>query len=78
LNALMIAAFKNHPTVIRTLLEFGFVEEQLAGVYRDRSTIDNVIKLGFLTLAEVLIQYGAAATRSKADGQSMTPTDPGQ
>ena len=78
LNALMIAAFKNHPTVIRTLLEFGFVEEQLAGVYRDRSTIDNVIKLGFLTLAEVLIQYGAAATRSKAGGQSITPTDPGQ
>ena len=78
LNALMIGAFKNHPTVIRTLLEFGFVEEQLAGVYRDRSTIDNVIKLGFLTLAEVLIRYGAAATRSKAGGQSITPTDPGQ
>lgn len=78
LNALMIAAFKNHPTVIRTLLEFGFVEEQLAGVYRDRSTIDNVIKLGFLTLAEVSIRYGAAATRSKAGGQSTVPTDPGQ
>ena len=78
LNALMLSAFKNHPAVTHTLLEFGFVEEQLAGIYCERSTIDNVIKKGFLTVAEVLIRYGAVATQSKADGQSMTPTDPGQ
>lgn len=78
LNALMIAAFKNHSTVTGTLLEFGFVEEQLADIYCERSTIDNVIKLGFLRVAEVLIRYGAVATRSKAEGQSITPTDPGQ
>ncbi|MCE2858693.1 MAG: ankyrin repeat domain-containing protein [Oxalobacteraceae bacterium] len=74
LNALMIAAFRNHPIVTRSLLEFGFVEEQLAGIYSGRSTIDNVIKLGFLTVAEVLMRYGAVSTRSKAVGQSMTPT----
>jgi hypothetical protein len=60
------------------LLEFGFVEEQLAGIYRERSTIDNVINLGFLTVAEVLIRYGAVAMQSKAGGQSMTPTDRSQ
>jgi len=74
LNALMIAAFRNHPIVTRSLLEFGFVEEQLAGIYSGRSTIDNVIKLGFLTVAEVLMRYGAVSMRSKAVGQSMTPT----
>lgn len=80
LNALMLSAFRNHSAVTRILLEFGFVEEQLAGIYSGRSTIDNVIKLGFSAVAEVLIQYGAVATRerSKAGGQSMTPTDPSQ
>ena len=78
LNALMFAAFKNQAAVVCALLEFGFVEEQLAGIYCERSTIDNVIKKGFLTLAEVLIRYGAVATQSKVGGQSMTPTDPSQ
>jgi hypothetical protein len=78
LNALMLSAFKNYPAVTHTLLEFGFVEEQLAGIYCERSTIDNVIKKGFLTVAEVLIRYGAVATQSKVGGQSMTPTDPSQ
>lgn len=78
LNALMFAAFKNQVAVTCTLLEFGFVEEQLAGIYCERSTIDNVIKLGYLTVAELLIRHGAVATQSKAGGQSMTPTDPGQ
>jgi ankyrin repeat protein len=78
LNALMLAAFKNQAAVTRTLLEFGFVEEQLAGIYCERSTIDNVIKIGFLTVAEVLIRHGAVATRSKVGGQSTTSTDPGQ
>jgi len=74
LNALMLAAFKNKAAVTRTLLEFGFVEEQLGGIYCERSTIDNVIKKGFLTVAEVLTRHGAVATRSKDGGQSMTPT----
>ena len=78
LNALMLSAFRNNPTVTKALLEFGFVEEQLAGVYCGRSTIDNVIKLGFSTVAEVLIQYGAVAKSSEARGQSTPPTDPGQ
>jgi ankyrin repeat protein len=78
LNALMLAAFKNQAAVTRTLLEFGFAEEQLAGIYCERSTIDNVIKKGFLTVAEVLIRHGAVATRSKVGGQSTTSTDPGQ
>jgi ankyrin repeat protein len=78
LNALMFAAFKNQAAVTCTLLEFGFVEEQLAGIYCERSTIDNVIKKGFLTVAEVLLRYGAVATQSKAGDQSITPTDPGQ
>jgi hypothetical protein len=78
LNALMLAAFENKAAVTRTLLEFGFVEEQLAGIYCGRSTIDNVIKGGFLTVAEVLIRHGAVTTRSKVGGQSMTPTDPSQ
>ena len=77
-NALMLAAFKNQAAVTRTLLEFGFAEEQLAGIYCERSTIDNVIKKGFLTVAEVLIRHGAVATRSKVGGQSTTSTDPGQ
>ena len=77
-NALMFAAFKNQAAVTCTLLEFGFVEEQLAGIYCERSTIDNVIKKGFLTVAEVLIRHGAVATRSKVSGQSTTSTDPGQ
>lgn len=79
LNALMLSAFRNHPTVTRILLEFGFVEEQLAGMYSERSTIDNVIKLGFLAVAEVLSQYGAVATRewSKAGDHSMKPSKPG-
>jgi ankyrin repeat protein len=76
LNALMFAAFKNQAAVVCALLEFGFVEEQLAGIYCERSTIDNVIKKGFLTLAEVLIRYGAVATQSKAGDQSITPNDP--
>ena len=76
LNALMFAAFKNQAAVTCTLLEFGFVEEQLAGIYCERSTIDNVIEKGFLTLAEVLIRYGAVATQSTAGGESITPTDP--
>ncbi len=78
LNALMISAFKNHSEVTRALLEFGFVKEQLAGIYDGRSTLDNVIKLGFLEVAKVLIQYGAVAMQSKAGGQSTTSTDPGQ
>jgi len=78
LNALMLAAFKNQAAVVCVLLEFGFVEEQLAGIYCERSTIDNVINLGFLTVAEVLIRYGAVSTRSKVGGQSTTSTDPGQ
>lgn len=78
LNALMLAAFKNKAAAASALLEFGFVEEQLTGIYCGRSTIDNVIKLGFLTVAEVLIRIGAVATQSKAGGQSMTPTDPSQ
>ena len=78
LNALMLAAFKNQAAAASALLEFGFVEEQLAGIYCGRSTIDNVIKKGFLTVAEVLIRYGAVATQSKAGGQSTTSTDPSQ
>jgi ankyrin repeat protein len=78
LNALMFAAFKNQAAVTCALLEFGFVDEQLAGIYCERSIIDNVIKKGFVTVAEVLIRYGAVATQSKAGGQPMTPTDPGQ
>lgn len=78
LNALMLAAFRNKAVVTCALLEFGFVEEQLAGIYCERSTIDNVIKRGFFTVAEVLIRYGAVATRSKVGGQSMMPTDPDQ
>jgi len=76
LNALMLAAFKNQAAVTCALLEFGFVEEQLFGLYCERSTIHNVIKLGFLPVAEVLIRHGAVATQSKAGGQSTTPTDP--
>ena len=78
LNALMLAAFKNKAAAASALLEFGFVEEQLAGIYCGRSTIDNVIKGGFLTVAEVLIRHGAVTTRSKVGGQSTTSTDPGQ
>jgi ankyrin repeat protein len=77
-NALMLAALKNQAAVTRTLLEFGFAEEQLAGIYCERSIMDNVINLGFLTVAEVLLRYGAVTTRSMAVGQSTTPTDPGQ
>lgn len=77
-NALMFAAFENKAAVTRSLLEFGFEEEQLAGIYRERSTIDNVIKRGFLTVAEVLIRHGAVATQSKVGGQSITSTDPSQ
>ncbi len=78
LNALMFAAFKNQAAMMCVLLEFGFVEEQLFRTYRERSIIDNVIKLGYLSVAEVLIRHGAVATQSKAGDQSITPTDPGQ
>ena len=78
LNALMLAAFKNKAAAASALLEFGFVEEQLTGIYCGRSTIDNAIKLGFLTVAEVLIRHGAVTTQSKAGGQSTTSTDPSQ
>lgn len=79
LNALMLSAFRNHSIVTRTLLDFGFVKEQLAGIYSERSIIDNVIKLGFSEVAEVLIEYGAVATRerSKADGHAVTLSKPG-
>lgn len=74
LNALMLAAFKGHLGVVRALLEFGFVEEQINGIYGGRGIIQNTIKRGLSTVAELLRQYETTAKQNEAGGQLIMPT----